>query len=76
VTETESTYLEDDDVCLIIGKDKLPQIIVPKMNDYDEVPEHVLLTVAVGVFFTDDDFKKFVMDKWNSIQEEETETKG
>jgi hypothetical protein len=74
--ETERTQLEDDDVCLIIGKDKLPQIIVPKMNDYDEVPEHVLFTVAVGVFFNDDDFKKFIMDKWDSIKKEDNETKG
>ncbi len=63
--------ITSDDVAIIISKNELPKIIIPSFeNDEIEAPEHIVYAVAIGVLIKDEEFKRFVMDKWDSIIED------
>jgi len=46
--------LEDDEVAFIMDSDKNVQLHIPKMDDEDNVPEHVQFMSAISVVCTTD----------------------
>jgi len=59
--EGETTITLDDTAAALVITPEEYLVYVPKMEDDDEVPLHVMLLTGVSILMTDDDFVKGVL---------------
>lgn len=65
--------LEDGDAAVIIKADMTTELVIPKMDDDDEINfgenQNIFITLAIGACMADDDFREIIQAKLNTMFE-------
>ena len=65
--------LEDADAAIIIKPDMTTELVIPKMDDDAEIKfdenQNIFITLAIGACMGDDDFRKLIQVKLDSMFE-------
>jgi hypothetical protein len=63
--------LSEDEAALVVGKNREVQFYLPKLDEDENVPQHVMYLTALAVLTqNDDEFVKSVLDKFYGMMEE------
>ena len=67
---TTKVEMDDDEAALFIQGDGNIELVLPKYDDDDEVPDdHVILSL-IGAIFHDEEFREFVWERASEAGEE------
>ncbi len=71
--EKKNFELDDGDAAVIIKADMTTELVVPKMDDEDEINfgenQNIFITLAIGACMGDDDFREIIQAKLNTMFE-------